>query len=192
MKIKEIIVVEGRDDTKKVQLAVNADTIETNGSAIDEEILKQIEKAQKIRGVIVLTDPDFPGGKIREIIIQRIPGVKHAFIRKEDCQSPKGGSLGIEHASEEVIRSALEKVQTPYFETDQNDLSVFFMELGLLGKPKSSEYRKQLGDYLGIGHTNGKQFVKRIRMFQITQEEILAAMEQNGIPIPPAVQKEMK
>ncbi len=35
MKIKEIIVVEGKDDTTAVRQAVNADTIETNGSAIN-------------------------------------------------------------------------------------------------------------------------------------------------------------
>ena len=29
MKIKEVIVVEGKDDTKRINLAVNADTLET-------------------------------------------------------------------------------------------------------------------------------------------------------------------
>ena len=43
MKIKEIIVVEGKDDTTAIQQAVNADTIETNGSAINEEIIEKIE-----------------------------------------------------------------------------------------------------------------------------------------------------
>lgn len=61
MKIKEIIVVEGRDDTARIKLAVDADTIETNGSAIGDEVIRQIRLAQETRGVIVLTDPDFPG-----------------------------------------------------------------------------------------------------------------------------------
>ena len=34
--IKEIIVVEGKSDTVAVKRATGADTIETNGSAIDE------------------------------------------------------------------------------------------------------------------------------------------------------------
>ena len=67
-KIKEIIVVEGRDDTRRILESVEADTIETNGSAIDEETLKLIKKAHETRGVIVFTDPDFPGEKIRKII----------------------------------------------------------------------------------------------------------------------------
>ncbi len=36
MRIKEFIVVEGKDDTTAIKRAVNADTIETNGSAINQ------------------------------------------------------------------------------------------------------------------------------------------------------------
>ena len=71
MDIKEIIVVEGKDDTIAIKRAVNADTIETNGSAISEETLKRIAHAQKKRGVIVFTDPDYPGRRIRAIIEER-------------------------------------------------------------------------------------------------------------------------
>ena len=40
-KIKEIIVVEGKDDTVAIKRAVNADTIETNGSAVNESVLSR-------------------------------------------------------------------------------------------------------------------------------------------------------
>lgn len=83
MKVNEFIVVEGRDDTERVQRAVTCDTIETNGSAIDQDILDVIRQAQETRGVIVLTDPDFPGDKIRTTIREAVPGVKHAFIDRE-------------------------------------------------------------------------------------------------------------
>ena len=86
MKIKEVIVVEGRDDTAAVKRAIQADTIETNGSAIDDEIIEQIRHAAEKRGVIVLTDPDYPGEKIRSIIEKNIPGVKHAFIPQNQAR----------------------------------------------------------------------------------------------------------
>lgn len=82
MQIKEIIVVEGKDDTTAIKRAVQADTIETNGSAISEETLKRIQHAQEKRGVIVFTDPDYPGRRIRAIIEERVQGVKHAFYQK--------------------------------------------------------------------------------------------------------------
>ena len=37
----------------------------------------------KSRGVIVLTDPDFPGDKIRSTITEHVKGVKHAYIDRE-------------------------------------------------------------------------------------------------------------
>lgn len=189
-----MIVVEGRDDTRRIQEVVEADTIETNGSAIDEEILRMIEKAQEVRGVIVLTDPDFPGGKIREAITQRIPEAKHAFLKKEDCQSPKGGSLGVEHASHTAIRSALQSVHTPSSVrediNEEEDLRIFLLKAGFIGKTQSSHYRKILGDTLGIGHTNGKQLLKRLRSFQITKLDIQKAMSKNGISLSTDHQKE--
>lgn len=171
-KIKEIIVVEGKDDTHRVKLAVEADTIETNGSAIDEETLKQIEHAQETRGVIVFTDPDHPGEKIRKTIAERIPGVKHAFLTTKEAKPEKKGSLGIEHASVDTIKQALEglyeerKVETPTIERR------FLLKEGLIGSPNSKAKRIKLGERLRIGYTNGKQLQKRLNVFGITQETV--------------------
>ena len=88
MKIEEIIVVEGKDDTKRIKEAVEADTIETNGSAINEATLQLIAHAQATRGINVCTDADYPCGNIPTTIVERIPGVKHAILRKDEAQSP--------------------------------------------------------------------------------------------------------
>ena len=47
MKINEFIVVEGRDDTERVKSAVECDTIETNGSAINKETLESSKMHKK-------------------------------------------------------------------------------------------------------------------------------------------------
>lgn len=83
MKIKEVIVVEGRDDTVRIKLAVDADTIETNGSALNQHTLEQIKHAKEKRGVIVFTDPDYPGERLRRLIDAYIPGCKHAFYQRK-------------------------------------------------------------------------------------------------------------
>jgi ribonuclease M5 len=84
--IEEIIVVEGKDDTRRIQEVVEADTIETIGSAINEDILEQIAHAQETRGVIIFTDPDFSGEKIRKTIMEVVPDAKHAFLpRSRAC-----------------------------------------------------------------------------------------------------------
>ncbi len=48
MKIKEVIVVEGKDDTTAIKRAVDADTIETNGSAINQATIEKIRRIQEI------------------------------------------------------------------------------------------------------------------------------------------------
>lgn len=62
-KIKEIVVVEGKTDTALLKELFEVDTIETHGLALDQQTLELIQEASKSRGIIVLTDPDFPGKK---------------------------------------------------------------------------------------------------------------------------------
>lgn len=180
MNIKEIIVVEGKDDTTAIKRAVGADTIETNGSAISEETLRRIEHAQKKRGVIVFTDPDYPGRRIRAIIEERIPDVKHAFLAKEKTIAKNGRGLGIEHASDEDIRNALRQVYTVNTAASFEEQITLedLMLARLIGHPQSKERRNKLGEILNIGMTNGKQLHKRLAMFQITVEQFGAAVAQ--------------
>ena len=70
--------------------AVNADTIETKGSAINESVIEQVRLAQKTRGVIIFTDPDFPGEKIRNTITEKVTGCKHAFSINQEASPKKG------------------------------------------------------------------------------------------------------
>ena len=80
---KEVIVVEGRDDTRRLkEVYPEVETIETNGSAINQEVLDRIKILQEQRGVIVFTDPDFPGNKIRQAVMQYVPDCKHAHLQK--------------------------------------------------------------------------------------------------------------
>lgn len=179
LKIQEIIVVEGKDDTKRIQEVLIADTIETIGSAINDEILERIAHAQEIRGVIVFTDPDFSGEKIRKIITEAIPNVKHAFIsRRLAAPSKRGASLGVEHASDEAIIEALKNVMTPQEEGQTAEIpQELLIQYGLIAGPKAKARREALGDLLRIGYTNGKQLRKRLKMFQLSEAELIAAME---------------
>lgn len=176
MKIKEFIVVEGKDDTTTIKRAVDADTIETNGSAINEETIEKIKRAQETRGVIIFTDPDFPGEKIRKTITEKVPGCKHAFLPKEVAIAKNGKGLGVEHASLEAIRNALRDAQT-MSETIQEEITQEDLIMaGLVGGPGSKERRIMLGKLLKIGYTNGKQLYKRLMMFQISRQEFAEAL----------------
>jgi ribonuclease M5 len=177
MKIKEIIVVEGKDDTTAIQQAVNADTIETNGSAINEETIEKIKLAQKTRGVIVLTDPDFPGQKIRHTISEHVPGCKHAFIPKEEAIHKRGKGVGVEHASPEVIRRALEGAQLMQEDSKEEITQDDLIAAGLIGGVGAKERREKIGKILKIGYTNGKQLHKRLMVFDISKEMFAEAVK---------------
>ncbi|MFC4403565.1 ribonuclease M5 [Gracilibacillus xinjiangensis] len=178
MKIKEIIVVEGKDDTAKLKQALDVDTIETNGSAINKYTLEQIAHAKQKRGVIVFTDPDYPGQRIRNIIDEQVPGCKHAFLTKEEAVAKGGKGLGIEHASVEVIRQALSKVYEIAEEMDSNITRADLLEYGLIGGNGAKDRRWKLGLALRIGYVNGKQLLKRLQMFQIDKNDFYKVMEQ--------------
>ncbi len=179
LKIEEIIVVEGKDDTRRLQEVVDADTIETIGSAINEDILAQIARAEETRGVIVFTDPDFSGEKIRKIIMAAVPSAKHAFLPRNQAKGKRrGASLGVEHASDQAILEALDKVVTPAFSEQAAPIDRQILRAhGLLAGPDAKKRREKLGDILRIGYTNGKQLEKRLAMFRITEKELAEAMK---------------
>ena len=177
-RIKEVIVVEGKDDTKRIQLAVDADTIETRGSAVPEETLELIEQLADQRGIIIFTDPDFSGEKIRKTVAAVVPNAKHAFLRKDQAIPDKKGSLGVEHASPEAIEEALSQV---YTEDDNGPELISQAELiaaGLIGSATAKHRRQLLGERLGIGYVNGKQLQHRLRMFGITPDVFEATVKE--------------
>lgn len=178
LKIKEIIVVEGKDDTVAVRRAVEADTIETNGSAINEETIERIKLAKETRGVIILTDPDFPGEKIRKTIAEHVPGCKHAFLPKQSALSKKGKGVGVEYATVEAIRHALEHVYEEAVEWEEEITLDDLLAAGLIGGALAKARRQRLGQLLKIGYTNGKQLYKRLQMFRISKHAFYDALQQ--------------
>ncbi|NEW09604.1 ribonuclease M5 [Paenibacillus sp. SYP-B3998] len=173
--IKEVIVVEGKDDTVAIRRAVEADTIETGGSAIGQAVLKRIALAQERRGVIIFTDPDHAGERIRKIVAAKVPGCKHAFITQE--QALYKGDIGVENAAPETIRQALQSLRTEYDGVVSMLTMEDLMAAGLIVHPEAASRRLIVGKALGIGYCNGKQFYKRCAIFQITREEFELAIE---------------
>ncbi len=173
--IQEIIVVEGRDDTAAIKRAVEADTIETGGSALSKETMQRIELAHKRRGIIIFTDPDYAGERLRKLISQRIPGCKHAFITRSEATNKK--DIGVENASPDVIREALQKVWT---ETRGKEPLIpweWLIEAGLTAHPDARKRREKMGRYLRIGYANARQFHHRLHMFQISESEWIEAYQ---------------
>lgn len=170
MKVKEIIVVEGKNDTIRLQQCLDCDTIETHGTCLSKWTMKFIKKANSERGVIIFTDPDKPGEKIRSIINNEINGCKNAFIKKEIARTEK--KVGVEHASDQDIIESLSKLMT--FDKDYKESISYsdFIDLGLSGSSNSKDLRLKVARKFNLGECNAKTLYKRINMFKLSKEEI--------------------
>ncbi len=176
MNIKEVIVVEGKHDTAVLQQYFQVDTIETNGSAINKETLQLIRAVQSTRGVIIFTDPDFPGRKIRTTIQEAVDGCKHAFL---DVKKARGKhKVGIEHASKEDLWEALCAVVTCTKTSSQSITMQDLMELGLCGQADSAHKRAQLCAKLHIAPCNAKTLAKWLSYMDLQPETIVPLVEE--------------
>ncbi|QVK09328.1 ribonuclease M5 [Mycoplasma mycoides] len=111
-KIKQIIIVEGKTDSDKLKRIYGNDlkTIQTKGLSINKKTLEMIKEFNNKTGVIIFTDPDGAGKKIRQTIIDYLDNkVLNAFIKKDDI-SKTSKKVGIAEASDDAIKKALDNL----------------------------------------------------------------------------------
>ena len=166
-----VIVVEGKTDIAKLEKITNAILISTNGSSVPRETLDYIKELSKDRKIIVLTDPDYPGLRIRNIINQEIPNVYNAFVSRDKASN--GKKLGVaETPIEEIIR-ALENAKVFSLEKEENLYSLQDLyELGLVGQNNSSFLREKVYKKYNLGYGNAKTLIKRLSSVGVEKEEL--------------------
>ncbi len=158
IKVKELIVVEGKHDKDKIEKLFDCQVLCTNGLAISQDDLRVIKKASENNGVIVLTDPDFPGNKIRDIINSEVKHIKHVFIDKEKAIGKR--NVGIEYVKDEDLVMALKKAVT--FTKDKESIRWNeYLKLGLINNKSRRDY---LSKQLNLGQNNNKRLFKYLNM----------------------------
>ncbi|MGN1182069.1 MAG: ribonuclease M5 [Faecalibacillus sp.] len=170
-RIDDIIIVEGKTDSAILKELFDVDTIETHGLALSQETLDFIKQVSQTRGIIILTDPDYPGMKIRNQINQYVKNCKNAFVDKKDAIGKK--KLGIAEARKEAIIEALENVVT--FSNQKESISWNeFLSLEIIG---DKEKRIFIYQTFHLGYGNVKTLFKRLNMTGITKNMILKELE---------------
>lgn len=165
--IKEVIVVEGEHDATRLKQFFNVETIITNGSAINKKTLQLIKDVNDTKGIIVFCDPDFPGEKIRQTIIDYVGECKHAFIKKDKAIDHIKKKVGIEHASYEDLLQSLQSCVS-FKEDDVLDWNDF-IKCDLVG---NKQLRQKVCDYLNISICNSKTLYKRLNMLLIDYDKL--------------------
>ncbi len=164
IKIDRVIIVEGRYDKIKLSSILDAIIIETEGFGIfnNKEKQKLIRRLAETKGLLILTDSDSAGFKIRSFIRGMVPAeqIKHAYIpdifgkEKRKSEPSKEGKLGVEGVNVQVIMEALQKAGVFCEETEKTEkreiTKLDLYEDGLTGGENSEALRKMLLAHLDL------------------------------------------
>lgn len=167
-KIKEVIIVEGKHDIDFLETFLEADFIKTDGTSLPDAT-KELIKSCDERGIIILTDPDSPGEKIRLEVSKLCKNVKHGFIRAKNARYKH--KVGVEHTTKEEVLEALDNLIS-YENYNENITNNDLMDLGLIGSDNSSKLRYSVQERLHLGKGSAKTFLKRVNMLNITKEDL--------------------
>lgn len=159
-RVKEVIIVEGIYDKIKLSGFIESPVLAVGGFKIfnDKDMQKTVRGLAEKTGIVILTDSDSAGLKIRAFIKQLAKGgtVFDAFVpeicgkERRKTVGGKEGILGVEGISEDIITDALKKSgaevcgvrsekreKIPIIKSD-------FYALGLSGREDSEKLRKAL------------------------------------------------
>lgn len=190
IKIKEAVIVEGKYDKIKLSGIIDTVIIETDGFAIfkDKEKQNLIRFLSEKRGIIIMTDSDSAGFKIRNFIngITKSENIKNVYIpdiygkEKRKTESSKEGKLGVEGMNPEVIMTALEKAGILCSENDKksgNEIThTDFFEDGVSGGENSSQIRKALAKELELPERISSSSLLKIINSYMTYDEYKEAI----------------
>lgn len=191
IKIEEAVIVEGKYDKIKLSSVLDTVIIETDGFAVfkDKEKQRLIRFLAQKRGIIIMTDSDSAGFKIRSFIkgITKNENIKNVFIpdvygkEKRKTEYSKEGKIGVEGMDVSVILEALRKAGVLYAENEKKESREIthtdFFEDGISGGENSSEKRKMLAKTLDLPEKISSSSLLKIINGYMTYDEYKEAVK---------------
>ena len=159
-----VIVVEGKHDVSKLSTLYETCYVVTNGYEIPEEEVKFLKVLDYKIQIIILTDNDEAGKKIRE----RLNEIKSNLINVEITAPKSSKKKGVAECLISDITKALDK----YTSKDKNEEQYDLYKLGLLGRDNSKELRNYISNKFNLGLTNKNNINKRLNLLNISIEEV--------------------
>lgn len=188
MRIEEVIIVEGKYDAAKLADLVDGLIIMTNGFSVfkSEDKKRLILELGKKRGIIVLTDSDDAGFRIRNYINKIAQGitVKNAYVpaiagkERRKAQASKEGLLGVEGVPSELILKALETAGA-HEKTQRTGRGITYTdlyEMGLSGTQGSADFRRAWLESIGLPPRLSKKALCEVLNSLYTYEEFVKTL----------------
>ena len=168
--IDGVLVVEGKSDVSFLSNYLDAEFVITNGSDIPSSTIEYLKEVSLTKKIYVLTDPDSPGKRIRDVLDQNIPNLNHCFISKE--QAIKNGKVGVAESNIDEVLEALKNAITVDKTKTKTITTQDLYDLGLIGQNNSNELRELVSKKLHLGFCNGKTLLKRLNYLMISKEDL--------------------
>ena len=192
LRIQQVIVVEGRYDAAAIGALVDGLILTTDGFAIykDKQTQALLKELGRQRGVILLTDPDAAGFRIRNFLSNLIGQqyVRQAYVPavagKESRKAVPGkeGLLGVEGLPPETLRKAL--LDAGASETAaRHGREITYTDLyqwGLSGTAGSQTQRFAFLRRLGLPPRLSKKALCQVLNQLYTYEEVQTLVEQDS------------
>ena len=193
VKVREVIVVEGRYDKNTLSQIVDATILETRGFGImkDKAMQNLLRRTAEARGRILLTDSDGAGFVIRNYLKRVIPPkhLKQAYIpdipgkERRKAAPGKEGKLGVEGMKPEVLLQALRRAGATFEgETESKSCGELsktdLYDLGLSGRPDSARKRAALLRSLDLPeHMSANAMLQALNLL-VTKAQLAGMMEE--------------
>lgn len=183
LRVDRVILVEGRYDATALATQVEGLILTTDGYSIfsNEEKKALIRRLGRQRGLLILTDSDAAGFRIRHYIEKIATGcdIRHAYIPavagKESRKAlPSAeGTLGVEGMPPATLRLALERAGVTAGHAQKNSLTYTHLyELGISGGPGSAERRRALLHRAGLPQRLSKKALLEVLDSLYSYEEL--------------------
>ncbi len=186
--IKQTVVVEGKYDLIKLSALVDALIIPTEGFRIfkDREKLQMLKVLAEKNGLLILTDSDAAGFKIRAFLGSVIPKeqITHVYIpgisgkEKRKAEPSKEGLLGVEGVEDTVLIEALQRFTAPSLSEDASQkISAYDLyAFGLSGGKDSARRRRDFLISLGLPARMNSHALVEVLNHLMTYDEFVKAV----------------
>lgn len=189
---EKAVITEGRYDKARLSTVIDGLIITTEGFGIFNSKEKQtlIKKIAAEKGIIILTDSDAAGFKIRNFLKNIVPegSITHAYIpdiygkEKRKAAPSKEGKLGVEGIDNSILEKAL--LATGLFAQTEREISTEpvtasdLFETGLTGRENSADRRRELLVSMGLpARLTGKNLLSVLNTFMTKEEFYKKAAE---------------
>lgn len=195
LKLKEVLLVEGKYDAARLHNLVEGTVLTTDGFRVmkDRALQTMLKRLGRAQGLIILTDSDAAGFKIRhfvtglvgaEYVLQAyVPAIPGKESRKE--VPGKEGLLGVEGVSDEIIlqslQDALKSRPSSAAVTNTVPQAITYTDLyewGISGTANSAERRRILLRQLGLPPRLSKKELLQVLSTLYTRESLARQIAQ--------------